>query len=263
MRKTLGFALGAGGSRGIAHVGFLKAMEEDGIRPDMIAGTSMGSIVGACYAKGMTPLEMEEIAKKLRAGDIFDLGILPLNTLGLMKWNKARRMIAGLLEDAQFEHLQIPFRCVAVDLRSAKLHLFSQGSVVDAVLASSSAPTLFRPVETEEGLFIDGSILCRVPVRQVREMGAQVVVAVDVLGGCEHIEKIPNMIALIARVYEIMDSALTATEHRRCRRFVDLWLEPELGDMQQFAFKNLDRALEAGYALGKKYAPKIRALVGE
>ena len=263
MRKKLGFALGAGGSRGIAHIGFLKAMEEEGIRPDMIAGSSMGSIVGACYAKGMTPEEMSKIALQLRTGDIVDLGILPLNTLGLMRWNKVRRMISGLLDDAHFADLKISFSCVAVDLRSAKLHTFSEGSVVDAVLASSSAPTVFRPVEKDGGLYVDGSVLCRVPVRQLREMGAQVVVAVDVLGGCKPIEKVPNIIALIARVYETMDSALTSAERRRCRRYVDLWLEPDLGDMVQFTFKKLDFALDAGYALGKEYAPKIRELIGE
>ena len=263
MRKKLGFALGAGGSRGVAHIGFLKAMEEEGIRPDFIAGSSMGSIVGACYAKGMTPSEMGDVVMRLRTGDIVNLGILPLNTLGLMKWNKVRRMIAGLLDNADFSDLQIPFRCVAVDLRSAKLHTFAEGSVVGAVLASSSAPTLFRPVEKDGKLFVDGCVLCRVPARQVREMGAQVVVAVDVLGGCEYAEKIPNMIALIARVYETMDSCITAAERRRCRRFVDLWLEPDLGDMVQFTFKKLDFAMEVGYQMGKEYAPKIRELIGE
>ena len=263
MRKKLGFALGAGGSRGVAHIGFLKAMEEEGLRPDLIAGSSMGSIVGACYAKGMTAEEMRKVVMQLRTGDIVDLGILPLNTLGLMKWNKVRRMITGLLDDADFTDLKIPFSCVAVDLRSAKLHTFSSGSVVDAVLASSSAPTLFRPVEKDGKLFIDGSVLCRVPVRQVREMGAQVIVAVDVLGACKPIEKVPNIMSLISRVYELMDSSITAAEHRRCRRYVDLWLEPDLGDMVQFTFKKLDFAMDAGYAMGKEYAPKIRELIGE
>ena len=151
----------------------------------------------------------------------------------------------------------------AVDLKSGKLVTLSEGSVVDAALASSSMPTVFRPVEKDGGLYVDGSVLCRVPVRQLREMGAQVVVAVDVLGGCKPIEKVPNIIALITRVYETMDSALTSAERRRCRRYVDLWLEPDLGDMVQFTFKKLDFALDAGYALGKEYAPKIRELIGE
>ena len=85
----------------------------------------------------------------------------------------------------------------------------------------------------------------------------------DVLGGCKPIEKVPNISALIARGYETMDSALTSSERRRCRRYVDLWLEPDLGDMGQFTFQKLDFAMDAGYALGKEYAPKIRELIGD
>ena len=147
MKKTLGLALGAGGARGIAHIGFLKALEEEGIRPDYITGSSMGSIVGACCAKGLSADKMKEIIEELTAFDIVDLGFSSLGRLGLMRWTKVRKMMAGILEDCDFSDLEIPFGCVAVDLRTGKLCEFRTGKVVDAILASSSMPTVFRPVE--------------------------------------------------------------------------------------------------------------------
>ena len=249
MSKTLGLALGAGGARGVAHVGFLKALEEENIRPDFISGSSMGSIVGACYAKGM------------KVNDILDLNILPLTKLGLMKWTKVRRLISSFLENCEFSDLKIPFSCVAVDIISGKLQLFDEGSVIDAILASSSMPTVFRPVEKEGMLLVDGGVLCRVPVKQVKAMGADVVVAVDVLGKCEQVDKVPNMISLITRVYDIMDAHRTADERRRSRRVVDLWLEPKMPEVSQYKMKYHDSAYDAGYALGKENAAKIAELL--
>lgn len=263
MKKKLGFALGAGGTRGIAHIGFLKALEEEGIRPDYIAGSSMGSIIGACYAKGMSPDEMLEVIKKLTAFDIMDIGFPALNTLGLMRWNKVRRMMSSFLEDCSFEDLEIPFSCVSVDLKSGRLVEFHEGKVVDAILASSSIPTIFRPVEKDGMLLVDGAVRCRVPVRQVKQMGADVVVAVDVLGAVAPVEKVPNVISLITRVYEIMDCAAADRDRRGSRRFVDLWLTPQMGDVSQYKLKYEPAAYEGGYAAGKENVEKIRALLGE
>ena len=262
MSKTLGIALGAGGARGVAHIGFLQALDEEGIYPDYLSGSSMGSIVGACYAKGMAPSEMKKIIQNLKATDIVDIGILPLSKLGLMKWSKTRRLMSSFLEDCSFADLKIPFTCVAVDVLSGKLHEFSEGSVVDAILASSSMPTVFRPVEKAGMLLVDGGVLCRVPVRQVKALGADVVVAVDVLGGCGHVEKVPNVISLITRVYDIMDSYRTADERKKTsRRITDLWLEPDIPGVSQYEVKYHASVYEAGYKLGKENAGKIRQLL--
>ncbi len=263
MSKTLGLALGAGGSRGVAHVGFLRALEEEGIRPDFIAGSSMGAVVGASYAKGLTPDEMQEVLSRLRAGDIMDIGFPTLGMLGLMRWTKARRLITKHLSECDFSDLKIPFCCVAVDICKGKLHVFKEGSVVDAILASSSIPTVFRPVEKDGMMLVDGGVLCRVPARQVKHMGADVVVAVDVLGPCPETEKIPNLIALVTRVYDIMDSHRTSDERRRNRRCFDLWLTPDIGDLSQYTIKYSEEAIEAGYKAGKENAEKIRRLLEE
>ena len=260
MRKTLGLALGAGGARGVAHIGFLKALEENGIRPDYISGSSMGSIVGACCAKGMKADDMKEIIQKLKANDIVDIGILPLSKLGLMKWTKTRRLLSSFLEDCQFSDLKIPFCCVAVDIRSGTLQVFSEGSVTDAILASSSMPTVFRPVEKDGMLLVDGGVLCRVPFRQVKAMGAEAVVAVDVLGGVRPVDKVPNVLSLIMRTYDIRDAAKTAAHKRSSRRYCDLWLEPDMGDISQYRIKFDQTVYDAGYYCGMQNAERIRAL---
>lgn len=138
----------------MAHIAFLKALEEEGIRPDYITGSSMGSIVGACCAKGMSADEMKRIIEELTAFDIVDLGFSALGKLGLMRWTKVRKMMSSFLEDCDFSDLEIPFGCVAVDLKSGTLHEFYEGKVVDAILASSSMPTVFRPVELDGMLLI-------------------------------------------------------------------------------------------------------------
>lgn len=261
MRKKFGLALSAGGARGIAHVGFLQALDEEGLRPDCIAGSSMGSVIGACYAHGMTPAAMTEVLQQLRAGDIVNIGLTPISKLGLMKWTKVRKLMSSHLQDCTFDELEIPFRCVAVDLKSGRLHTFSEGSVIDAILASSSIPTVFRPVELNGALYIDGGVICRVPVKQVKEMGADVVVAVDVLSDVEEVENVSNVFALVMRVYDIMDANKTAHDRRRWRRITDLWLEPHMPGVSQYRFKFDREVYDAGYRCGKENAAKIRALL--
>ena len=263
MSKTLGLALGAGGTRGIAHIGFLKGLEEAGIRPDFISGSSMGSIVGACYSKGMTCDEMRDIALQLKTSDILDLSLMSFSKLGLLKCVKVRKLISGFLGDCTFDQLKIPFSCVAVDLKSGALKNFSSGGVVDAVLASSAMPSVFRPVEIDGMLLIDGGVLCRVPVKEVKKLGAEVVVAVDVLGKAEKVEKVPNVISLITRVYDILDSKRTQTVRTKHRRKIDLWLEPEMDDVSQYKVKNIESAYEAGYRLGVENAQKIKQLISD
>ena len=120
LMKKLGFALGAGGSRGCAHIGFLKAMEEEGIRPDFVAGTSMGSVVGACYALGMSPTEMEDEVKKLKMSDILDLSINPLNNGGILRSEKLLKKLRQYIGEVKFNDLTMPFKCVATDLITGK-----------------------------------------------------------------------------------------------------------------------------------------------
>ena len=262
MKKKLGFALGAGGSRGVAHIGFLKAMEEEGIVPDFISGTSMGSVVGSCYASGMTPSEMEEVVIKLKFSDIFDLSLNPVKNAALLRSQKMQKKIRSFLGDKTFDDLKMPFRCVATDLISGKAVILSgKDEVCMSVVASSSIPSIFKPVPKDDKLLVDGGVTCRVPIRTVREMGAEVVIGVDVLGKIRTNDRKYNVIGVLMRMFDIADCELV--KYKVGRQRPDLYIEPDLGDMVQFKFKDIPWAIERGYETGKEYAPKIKELIGE
>ncbi len=261
MAKKLGFALGAGGSRGVSHIGFLRAMEEEGIKPDYISGTSMGSIVGACYAKGLTVEQMTNIVKKLKASDIFDLSLNPLGGAALLRSQKMRKKIKQYLGLTKFSGLKIPFACVATDVISGNKIVLgdSDDEVCEAVVASSSIPSVFRPVAKDGYLLVDGGVVERVPVEAVRDMGADVIVAVDVLGEIRSCDKKYNIFTLLSRVFEITDNEIT--ENKKKKQKADLYLLPELGNMNQYKLKDIDFAIEQGYKLGKDNAKKIKKLL--
>lgn len=256
MKKKLGFALGSGGSRGVAHIGFLRAMEEKGIRPDYIVGCSMGAVVGAAYASGFSVDKMEEAVKKLRLLDL----IAPTGKRGgLFDTKKVRKLLEKYIGDITFADLKIPFRCVAVDMITQRVIEFSEGSLLDAVIASSSIPSVFRPLEKDGMRLIDGGILERVPFMQVKDMGADVVVAVDVLGQRSTKEKCPTTLGVLLEAIDIADNARTRIRRQTYQDQIDFWIEPELGDMSQYVVKNLGFAAEKGYEVGQKYAKEIKA----
>ena len=255
MKKTLGLALGSGGSRGVAHIGFLRALEEVGVKPDFITGTSMGAVVGAAYAAGLTVEEMKEATFGLR---ILDLLTFTGKRGGVSGTRKMREQLIKYIGDITFADLKIPFRCYAVDMISQRLIEFSSGSVVDAVVASASIPVVFNPTERDGMRLIDGGILERVPVSQVKQMGADIVVGVDVLGRRDASEDAPNVLKMLIETIDIIDNYNTERRKADNKDIIDFWLEPELGNMSQYDLKQIRFAYEKGYELGKNNANDIR-----
>ena len=254
-KKTLGFALGSGGSRGVAHIGFLKAMEEAKLKPDFITGCSMGAVVGAGYAAGLTTEEMYKAVRKLRLLDL----ITPVGFRGgLFDTKKIRRLLERYFGNPDFSELKIPFRCVAVDMIEQKVVEFSEGKVLDGVIASSSIPAIFKPMERDGMRLIDGGILERVPYLQLKGMGAETVVCVDVLGRRSTKEKMPSALGVLLETIDLMDNYRTARRKEENAAVIDFWIEPDLGDMSQYSLKRMDFAYEKGYETGVKYAKEIK-----
>lgn len=262
MSKTLGLALGSGGARGVAHAGFLTALEEEGIKPDYIAGCSMGAVVGGCYASGMPLDEIKKAALSLRTRDLVDVSPSIVSKMSLLRGRKMLKLLLKHIRVEKLEDMPIPFRCVATDLYSGKLHVFERGSAATAIQASSSIPTVFRPVKAEGTLFVDGGCLCRVPVKVVKEMGADVVVAVDALANtAERVDDLHNIFSLILRVFDIMDDHQTEQSRLLEGGICDLIIAPEMKGMSQYEIKNLDKAFDEGYAAGKEYSGRIKELI--
>ena len=261
MSKKLCFVLGAGGARGVAHVGFLQAMEESGIKPDCIVGCSMGSVVGAAYAKGLSPKEMRTIAESLTSKSIIDVSPAFFNKKSLLSSVKMQKRLKEILGDTEFKDLKIPFECVAVDMHKGKVVSFNEGLVEPAVRASSAIPTVFRPVIIDDMELVDGAILRRVPVENAKHFKADVVVAVDVLGDYRPHETSKNIIEQTLRAIDLADCHHTKNylkEHKP-----DILIKPNLGDMSQYKVEKISFAYGQGYHSGLKYADRIKALLEE
>lgn len=262
MKKTLGLALGSGGARGVAHAGFLEALEEGGIKPDYIAGCSMGAVVGGGYASGMSVKEIKEAVFALKTRDLVDVTPAVITKSAILRGRKVSKLLIKYLRVENLEDMKIPFKCIATEVHSGRLHEFYEGDAALAIQASSSVPLLFRPVEIEDKLFVDGGCLCRVPVKTVKAMGADVVVAVDVLKNTsERVDEVHNIIELTLRLFDVMDANQNELRREIEKDLCDLWIAPEMKGMSQYLIKDLDKAYKEGYEAGKANIKKIKELL--
>lgn len=185
--KKVGLVLGGGGARGLAHVGVLKVLQRERIHFDLLAGTSMGGLLGAMVAAGFSLDEIEaEILERARKRELGKLVDLRLSQSGLVKGARIYKLLAGYLgSELTFADLKKPFAVVAVDKLTGRQVVLQEGLVVDAVRATISVPGVFLPLEYKNMLLVDGGVLNNVPTDVARNMGAEFVIAVDVLPNFE------------------------------------------------------------------------------
>ena len=177
----IGLALSGGAARGMAHIGVLKALEEESIPIDMISGTSAGALAGACYARERKAAILEELMLGLdwrKLAGLIDLNLILL-WKGFVQGEKAKLFLSSIIGDVRFEDLEIPLSVVAADVQSMEEIVLSEGSVVEAVRASISMPMMFTPVKWRGRFLIDGGVVNPMPVDVVRNMGAEIVIAVN------------------------------------------------------------------------------------
>ncbi|OYD13863.1 hypothetical protein CH333_09630 [candidate division WOR-3 bacterium JGI_Cruoil_03_44_89] len=181
MKRKIGLALGAGAARGYAHIGVLKVLDEEKIPIDFIAGTSIGALMGAIYASGISAKEMEELVLNLdrRKTTSFFTPTLPYS--GLVEGKRITEFMKSIIGNPNIEDLKIPFAAVATDVMSGREVIFTKGSTIEAVRASISIPGIFTPCKYNENFLVDGGLVNPVPVNCVREMGADFIIAVNVL----------------------------------------------------------------------------------
>jgi NTE family protein len=174
-RKRLGLALGGGGARGMAHVGVLRVLEREGIAIDCIAGTSVGSVVGAIYAAGLRSDRLMEAALQVRWRQI---GRLVWPRQGFVSFDRLESYVVDMIGDVTFADLEIPYAAVAADLAAGEQVVLREGRVARAVRASCSVPGIVTPVEVNGRLLVDGGVINNLPISVVRGLGADVVIAV-------------------------------------------------------------------------------------
>ena len=262
MSKKLGLALGSGGARGVAHLGLLRALEDNGIKPDYIAGCSMGAVVGGVYASGVSVEKIYEILKGLKKRDIISINPAALFKGAILRSGKVFSHLKENLATKNIEDFPVKFCCVATDALSGKPHIFKSGDAALAIQASSTIPAVFEPVRKGDRLFIDGGCTCRVPIRIVKEMGADIVIAMDVLSNCSKpVDELHGILSVVLRAFDIMDAQASAFRFEREAKFCDLLLQPEMNGLSQYSVKDAYKAYEEGYLLAKKNITKIKNLL--
>ncbi len=275
-RKKLGLALGGGGARGLAHIGILKVLAREGIQIDILAGTSMGGLVAAIYGAGLPPEEIEaEAVKRSTTFEIIKLVDVNPSIKGFVKGQRIYNLLADTLgPELTFADLKIPVAMVAGDLLTGKEVIIKDGKVVDAVRATISVPGVFVPVNVGPYRLVDGGVLNNVPVNVARELGADLVIAVDVLPNFYQNQpgeppvvhplnppRLPKPFKELYNVLMIMMSDMT--EYHLQIYAPDLMIRPDLpSDLDiLMSFDRPADAILAGEKAAEEALPRIRALL--
>ena len=234
----IGLALGGGAARGFAHIGVIQVLEENGIRPDMVAGTSAGSLVAAMYASGKTGPEMANLALSMDEGAITDWAF---PTRGLIRGEALARYVREQTGGKNIEQMRLPLGIVATDLDSGAAILFQRGDTGVAVRASSAVPAVFQPVKIGAREYVDGGLVSPVPVRFARQMGAELVIAVDISSPPDGAAT-SDVMKMLLQTFAIMGRSINSFELRDA----DIVLRPSLVGVGSADFTARKRAIQAG-----------------
>lgn len=238
-RAVVAVALGGGAARGFAHVGVLKALDDHGIEIDIVTGTSAGSIVGALYAGGFRGEALIAAAEELERDRVTDF---VTSGLGVIAGIKLQRYVNELLGARPIQLLDKRFAAVATDLQSGEKVTFTAGNTGMAVRASSSVPGIFKPVEINGRFYVDGGLVSQVPVRAARDLGADVVIAVDVSRLPHQTKDLSNVFDVIRQSFLIMSKVVVDADLSDA----DVLVRPRVGTMSLVDFDDKQAAIEEG-----------------
>ena len=247
--------LSGGAARGFAHTGVLRVLDESGIKPDAIVGTSAGSVVGALYAGGIRGDALVEAALELQREQVIEF---TYPNRGFVNGQRLQEYIDRRLGDRPIERLDLPFVAVATDLRSGRLVAFNRGDTGTAVRASSSVPAVFQPLAMGGHEYVDGGLVSPAPVRVARVLGADVVIAVDVTHQPTVEKKFDSTGALVAQSLIIMEHALADDELKEA----DIVIRPDLREAPTINFNLRTEVIAAGERATRAALPRIRELIG-
>ncbi|MFZ6753115.1 patatin-like phospholipase family protein [Undibacterium sp. Dicai25W] len=238
----IGLALGGGAARGFAHIGVIKALESQGIYPDIVVGTSAGSVVGSMYAAGNNGFALQKMALEMDEATISDWS-LPMfaKSSGVLKGDALQAYVNRMVGQLTIEKLKKPFGAVATDLSTGKAVLFQRGNTGAAVRASSAVPAVFQPVTIGGRQYVDGGLVAPVPVKFARDMGADLVIAVNISQQPEG-QNGSSTIDILLQTVTIMGQSINQYELKQA----DVVIRPELSNMKGSDFAGRNLAILAG-----------------
>ena len=251
----IGLALGGGAARGFAHIGVIKTLEAHGIHPDLVVGTSAGSVVGALYAAGNNGFALNKLALEMDEAAISDWAVpwFSRNT-GVLKGEAIQAYVNRAVNHQPLEKLKIRFAVTATDLATGAPILFERGNTGLAVRASSAVPGVFQPVRIGERLYVDGGLVAPVPVRFAREMGADFVIAVNISAQPDG-QPSGSTVDMLLQTFTIMGQTLNQYELKGA----DIVIRPALGAMRGSDFAGRNLAILAGERAAAALMPDIKA----
>ena len=249
----LGLALGGGAARGFAHVGVIAVLEEAGLRPQLVVGTSAGSLVAALYASGKTSAQLQQTALNMEEVAITDW-MLPIIGRGMFRGDALARYVNELVAGRLMENMAMPLGIVATDLGSGNAVLFQKGDTGTAVRASSAVPAVFVPVKISGREYVDGGLVSPVPVRFARQMGADVVIAVDISNPPEA-NTADGTLQILLQTFAIMGKSINQYELAGA----DVVVRPSLAGLKSADFTSRQRAIDAGRAAMLAALPALKA----
>lgn len=280
----LGLTLSGGGAKGLAHIGVLKVLEENGIFPDYITGTSMGSIVGGLYSIGYTPDELEQLATSLNwnryFNDSYARNYLPIDERskadryqlsfaledgklkiprGLIGGKKILTLFTGLTacvhNQQSFDEFYRPFRCVATDLETGEAYVFSEGPLRKGIRASMSIPSAFDPIQYDDRLLVDGLLARNLPAQDARDMGADIVIGVDVGDPLYPRDELTSVL----RVLEQTSSYVMVESNKKQLELTDWLIDPDLSDYTTLSYDAADSLIRRGEQAALAALPGLTA----
>jgi NTE family protein len=247
----IGLVLGGGAARGFAHIGVIQVLEEAGIRPDLVVGTSAGSLVAALYASGKTGAELGALAQSMDESAITDWGY---PGRGLIRGEALARYVREQTAAKNIEQMKLPLGIVATDLDSGAAILFQRGDPGLAVRASSAVPAVFQPVKIGSREYVDGGLVSPVPVRFARQMGAELVIAVDISSPPEG-QPTGDAMRMLLQTFAIMGRSINQFELRDA----DIVLRPKLNGVGSADFAARKRSIDAGREVAKAALAELKA----
>jgi NTE family protein len=250
----IGLALGGGAARGFAHIGVIKALEAQGIVPDIVVGTSAGSLVGALYAAGNNGFALHKLALDMDEAAISDWSVpLFAKSTGVLKGEALQNYVNRSVNNLPLEKMKIAFGAVATDLNSGLPVLFQRGNTGLAVRASSAVPSVFQPVSIGNRFYVDGGLVSPVPVRFARQMGADFVIAVNISAQPDA-QPSSSAMDVLLQTFAIMGQSINHYELKDA----DIVIQPRLGSMKGNDFPGRNLAILAGEQAAVLVMPEIR-----
>ena len=287
-KPKVGLVLSGGGAKGIAHIGVIRVLESKGIKPDYIVGTSFGALVGAFYAIGYTPDEMEKMIQSrdwdfllndqikrknvlIGQGDknkntLFTIpldGLKPEMASGLFKGQNILTFFDIMTRDynrlIDFDSLKIPFRCIGTNIETGEAKIFSKGILPEALRASMSIPSIFSPYEIDGELYVDGGIVNNFPTDVVKEMGADIIIGVDVGAVLYKKEEINSILRILDQTSSFYNYRVAQENKKLC----DIYIRPNIDGISAMGFDEIDTIIDRGYIAAMESADKIDSIFGK